>query len=233
MAPASTPHNRAAHLRDELHRHNRLYYTEAAPEITDRQYDELLRELQDLEAAHPDLRTPDSPTQRVGGEPIDTFVTVPHAVAMLSIDNTYDRGELRAWYDRTMKALGVAAPDAGGDELFANQQYPALVLEPKIDGVALSLRYEAGSLTRAVTRGDGTRGDDITHNIRTVRAIPLKLDAAAARLPDVLEVRGEIYLPPRHLPRPQRRPRDPRPRPLCQPPPTPPPAPSNRRTPAT
>ena len=198
MAPAPPPHDRAAHFRDELHRHNRLYYIEAAPEITDRQYDELLRELQDLEAAHPELRTPDSPTQRVGGEPIDTFETVPHAVPMLSIDNTYDRGELRAWYDRTMKALGVAAPETEGDELFANQQLPALVLEPKIDGVALSLRYEAGSLTRAVTRGDGTRGDDITHNIRTVRAIPLRLAEGAsahASPPEVLEVRGEVYLP--------------------------------------
>ena len=199
MAPASsTPQDRAAYLRDEVHRHNRLYYTKAAPEITDRQYDELLRELQDLETAYPDLRTPDSPTQRVGGEPIDTFVTVPHAVPMLSIDNTYDRGELRAWYDRTMKALGAAAPDAEGAALFADRMPPALVLEPKIDGVALSLRYEAGSLTRAVTRGDGTRGDDITHNIRTVRAIPFRLaERASARVPtpQVLEVRGEVYLP--------------------------------------
>ena len=198
MAAPQTDRDRAAQLRADLHRHNRLYYTDAAPEITDQQYDELLRELQDLEAAHPELKTPDSPTQRVGGEPIDSFHTVPHAVPMLSIDNTYDREELRAWYDRTMKALGVAEPDADGPALFADAALPALTVEPKIDGVALSLRYERGSLTRAVTRGDGTQGDDITHNIRTVNAIPLRLaeqNSASVPIPEALEVRGEIYMP--------------------------------------
>ncbi len=231
MAAPKADRDRAARLRADLHRHNRLYYVDAAPEVTDQRYDELLRELQDLEAAHPNLATPDSPTRRVGGEPIDTFETVAHTVPMLSIDNTYDRGELRAWYDRTIKALAAATPDAkdggtpappvpslfDGDEPphrnappppAAPPASPALTLEPKIDGVALALRYERGTLTRAVTRGDGTRGDDITHNIRTVQSIPLHLtppsahtrndrfsDPCVPHIPDVLEVRGEIYMP--------------------------------------
>ncbi|MEM9882329.1 MAG: NAD-dependent DNA ligase LigA [Planctomycetota bacterium] len=170
--------SRAADLRDQLHRHNRLYYQDAAPEITDPEYDALLRELADLEEAHPELLTPDSPTQRVGGEPIDGFTTIEHVAPMLSIDNTYNREELEAWHTRTAKAL--------------DEQTPALVLEPKIDGVALSLRYEDGVLVRALTRGDGNKGDDITHNIRTVRAIPLRLDGDP---PEFLEVRGEVFLP--------------------------------------
>ncbi|MEM6458687.1 MAG: NAD-dependent DNA ligase LigA [Planctomycetota bacterium] len=168
----------AAALRDQLHRHNRLYYQDADPEITDSEYDALLRELADLEEAHPDLLTPDSPTQRVGGEPIDGFTTIEHVAPMLSIDNTYSRDELAAWHTRTAKTL--------------DGEQPALVLEPKVDGVALSLRYERGFLVRALTRGDGTKGDDITHNIRTVRAIPLRLDGNP---PEFLEVRGEVFLP--------------------------------------
>lgn len=172
---------RIAHLRDEINRHNRLYYVEAKPEISDRQFDALLKELEDLEAKHPELVTPDSPTQRVGGEPIGGFLTVEHAVPMLSIDNTYDQGELSAWHQRVVKGLGG---DGSAIEY---------AVDPKIDGVAVSLRYEDGLLTRAVTRGDGQRGDDITHNVRTIRAIPLKLEAKTP--PRIIDIRGEIVIP--------------------------------------
>ncbi len=195
---------RIEQLRSEIRRHDHLYYVEAKPELSDRDYDRLLRELQDLEAAHPELVTPDSPTQRVGGEPIAGFETVAHSRPMLSIDNTYDQAELRAWYDRVMKGLGrsaakveTPAPEPGGlfadaDDYAHEQDAVGFVLEPKIDGVAVSLRYEAGQLTVAATRGDGRRGDDITHAVRTIRAIPLRLHADD--VPDVLEVRGEIYM---------------------------------------
>ncbi len=189
--------DRIHHLRAELHRHNRLYYVEAKPEISDAQYDRLLKDLEALEAEHPDLITPDSPTQRVGGEPISGFVTVPHNRPMLSIDNTYSPEELRAWHNRTAKGLrgDEDTEDAEAGGLFADDESPTLTLiaEPKVDGVALSLRYESGRLTQALSRGDGRSGDDITHNIRTVRAIPLKLEGDA--IPAVLEVRGEVFMP--------------------------------------
>jgi len=184
--------------RAELRRHNRLYYVEAKPEISDQQYDKLLKELEDLEAKHPELVTPDSPTQRVGGEPIEGFETVAHAVPMLSIDNTYSRDELRAWYDRTRKALVKKSGEEDQGGLFGMEDAALrLVVEPKVDGVALSLRYEDGRLVRAVTRGDGRQGDDITHNIRTVRAIPLALQAEEGNveIPATFEVRGEIFMP--------------------------------------
>lgn len=180
-------HQRVAELRTQLDRHNRLYYVEARPEISDAGYDRLLRELADLEAAHPELATPDSPTQRVGGEPIEGFRTVEHAARMYSIDNTYSRGELEAWAGRVRKAMGegVAA---------------AFIVEPKIDGVAVSLRYEGGRLVQALTRGDGHRGDDITHNVRTIAAVPLQLTPGSTGTghgpahPRVLEVRGEVFM---------------------------------------
>ena len=195
-----TTAKRIAELRREIDRHNRLYYVEAKTEITDKAFDALLRELQDLEAQHPDLVTPDSPTQRVGGEPIEGFQTVAHSRPMMSIDNTYDQDELRKWYDRTVKAIVKAQADTAGeagDKLIAERDAPEpeLVLEPKIDGVAVSLRFEKGKLVRALSRGDGKRGDDITHNVRTIRSIPLTLDADKNELPDVLEVRGEIFMP--------------------------------------
>jgi len=171
-------------LREELERHNRLYYVEARPEISDQEYDRKLDELARLEEQHPEFASPDSPTQRVGGEPIEGFVTREHDVAMTSIDNTYDRGELQAWIDRVQRRvqdlLGDEAPDA-----------IAFTCEPKIDGVAVSLRYEQGELRQALSRGDGRRGDDITSNVRTIRAIPLRL---ADDRHEVLDVRGEIYL---------------------------------------
>lgn len=167
---------RAEFLRAELERHNRLYYVEARPEISDREFDRLLRELQDLEAAHPDLATPDSPTQRVGGEPLAGFRQVKHAVPMMSLDNTYSVEEMREFDARIRKALGVESVD--------------YVLEPKVDGVSISLRYENGVLAMAATRGDGKTGDDVTANAKTIRSIPLRIPTAAP----VFEVRGEVYL---------------------------------------
>lgn len=161
----------------KIEHHNRLYYVDAAPEISDADYDALYRELQDLEAQHPALVTPESPTQRVGGAPLEDFETVNHAVPMLSIDNTYNPGELRAFDARVRRGLGGEAP--------------AYVAELKIDGVAMSLLYEDGRLVRAATRGDGTQGDDVTHSVRTIRALPLRL---AGDPPPRLEIRGEVYM---------------------------------------
>lgn len=168
---------RAEFLRAELERHNRLYYVEARPEISDREFDRLLRELQDLEAAHPDLAAPDSPTQRVGGAPLAGFRSVQHAVPMMSLDNTYSVEEMREFDARIRKALGVESVD--------------YVLEPKVDGVSISLRYENGVLAVAATRGDGKTGDDVTANAKTIRAIPLRIPTDAP----VFEARGEAYLP--------------------------------------
>ncbi len=177
--PFSSPaeaRQRAEFLRAELERHNRLYYVEARPEISDREFDRLLRELQDLEAAHPDLATPDSPTQRVGGAPLAGFRSVKHAVPMMSLDNTYSVEEMREFDARIRKALGVESVD--------------YVLEPKVDGVSISLRYENGVLAVAATRGDGKTGDDVTANAKTIRSIPLRIPTAAP----VFEARGEVYL---------------------------------------
>jgi DNA ligase (NAD+) len=171
---------RIEELREEIRRHDRLYYVENAPEISDREYDMLFAELKELESQHPELVTPDSPTQRVAGEPLEAFATVRHAVPMLSIDNTYDPDELRAFDKRVAKAL------RGEDYDY--------VVELKIDGLAVSLRYEGGRLVQAATRGDGTRGDDVTAGIRTIRAIPLAL-RDGGQIPDVIEVRGEVYMP--------------------------------------
>ncbi len=166
-------------LRQAIRRHDFLYYVEGRPEISDRQYDALFSRLKDLEAAHPELVTPDSPTQRVGGRPLDGFAHVTHAVPMLSIDNTYNEGDLREFDARVAKGLEGAA-------------YEYLV-DPKIDGVSASLRYEQGLLVLGATRGDGRTGDDITSNIKTVRAVPLRL--RGSDWPAVLEVRGEVYWP--------------------------------------
>ncbi|HEX3449109.1 MAG TPA: NAD-dependent DNA ligase LigA [Isosphaeraceae bacterium] len=167
-----------AQLRAELNRHNYLYYVEAKPEISDREYDRMMSRLTELEAEHPELVSPDSPTQRVGGQPLSGFRTVRHAVPMLSIDNTYSYDELREWDVRVRKGL--------------NRDEPVrYVVELKVDGVAVSLRYEQGKLTLGATRGDGERGDDITTNLRTVREIPLVLHSCPV---DVLEVRGEVYM---------------------------------------
>ncbi|WP_428389625.1 NAD-dependent DNA ligase LigA [Mucisphaera sp.] len=196
----SSPAKRAAELRQQLDQANRQYYVEARPELSDQAYDELLQELVKLESEHPELAKEDSPTRRVGGEPIEGFATVPHALPMRSIDNTYDRDELAAWHQRVVNRLAPVTAEAIDDSegLFAiGSNAPVqLLAEPKIDGVAISLRYENSRLTRALTRGDGKKGDDVTENIRTIRAIPLNLNPAdtPAEIPSVLEVRGEIFM---------------------------------------
>lgn len=177
---------RITELRALLDRANRAYYADAAPIMSDAEFDRLLAELQSLEARHPDLAAPDSPTQRVGGEPIEGFTTRPHAVPMLSIDNSYSEGDVRAWGDRIARGSGDGSP------LFASATGPTFVADPKIDGVAISLRYENGRLALALTRGDGRSGDDVTHAARVIRPIPLTLPGSP---PKVLEVRGEVYMP--------------------------------------
>jgi DNA ligase (NAD+) len=169
---------RIAELRDELNHHNRLYYIEAAPEIGDQDYDRLYHELLELEREHPDLISGDSPTQRVGGAPLDEFHTVAHAIPMMSLDNTYNAAELRKFAERVRKSLGPIPV--------------RYTVEPKIDGVSLSLRYENGTLTQALTRGNGREGDDVTANVRTIRSIPLQLTTNTP--PTVWEVRGEVYM---------------------------------------
>jgi len=167
-------------LRSEIRRHDYLYYVLNQPEISDREYDEFFTKLKLLERANPQFVTPDSPTQRVSGRPLDSFKNVRHAVPMLSMDNTYNAGELKAFDERVRKQLGSDDYD--------------YVVELKIDGVAISLRYEKGRLTRAATRGDGEVGDDVTANVRTIKAVPLML-LGGKQIPDVLEVRGEVYMP--------------------------------------
>ncbi len=165
-------------LRKEIRRHDYLYYVEARPEISDREYDRLYRELEKLEAQFPDLVSPDSPTQRVGGQPLKEFPTVIHRIPMLSLSNAYSPEELRDFDTRVSRIL-------------ENRRYTYIV-EPKVDGVAVSLRYEKGTLVLGSTRGDGVRGDDITSNLKTIRTIPLHL--LGSRYPEVLEVRGEVYM---------------------------------------
>ena len=175
--PRDTQHE-IDRLRETIRHHDRLYYVDAAPEISDLEYDRLLDRLKELETQHPELVTPDSPTQRVGDAPIDGLEKVVHRVPMLSIDNTYSLAELREYGTGVAKLLP--------DELIA------WVVELKIDGVAVSLTYENGLLARGATRGDGQTGDDITHNIRTVGGVPLRLEGDD--VPSLLEVRGEIYM---------------------------------------
>ena len=168
---------RIAQLRDEIRKHDRRYYEEAAPTISDREYDRLYKELVDLEAKFPDLVTSDSPTQRVGGKPLQAFAQIQHRVPMLSLDNTYSEDEVANFYKRITRLL----PD---------EKIP-VVIEPKVDGVAVSVMYETGRLKYAATRGDGLVGDDITQNIKTIRSVPHQLRGAA---PKLFEVRGEAYL---------------------------------------
>ncbi len=167
-------------LRDEIRQHDYLYHVLNQPEISDRQYDKLFAELKALEEANPQLVTFDSPTQRVSDRPLEGFATVRHTVPMLSMDNTYNADELRAFDERVAKQLGSKDYD--------------YVVEPKIDGLAINLRYEGGTLVTAATRGNGEVGDDVTANVRTIKAIPLVL-LGGSKIPAVLEVRGEVYMP--------------------------------------
>ncbi len=173
---------RAAELRQELERHNRLYYVLDDPEIGDDEYDELLNELRALEDENPELRAPDSPTQRVGAPPLERFEQVEHAEQMLSLGNARNEEELRAWETRLanyLKRLDITA-----------SQF-SYTTEPKIDGLAVSLTYEDGVLVRGATRGDGRIGEDVTQNLRTIGSVPLRIEDA----PELIEVRGEVYLP--------------------------------------
>jgi DNA ligase (NAD+) len=170
---------RAAELREQLNRANRLYYVEQSPEMTDAQWDAMLRELQTLEAENPELLTIDSPTQRVGAPPSDGFAEVVHPSPMLSLGNVFDREELEAWHRRVSEYVEVERFD--------------MSCELKIDGLAISIRYEDGVLVQAATRGDGIRGEDVTANIRTIKSIPLQL--AGDDAPTTLEVRGEVFFP--------------------------------------
>jgi DNA ligase (NAD+) len=224
---------RIGELRVLLDRANRAYYVDASPIMSDAEFDGLLKELIGLEARHPELDDPASPSKRVGGEPIDGFTQVRHALPMLSIDNAYDEMSVREWFCRVERGSvergSEAAKQRGrtqesGRSLFAQNadnghsnvadngaSVPAslprslaaslaltLFADPKIDGVAISLRYEQGQLVRAVTRGDGTTGDDVTHAARAIRAIPLVLSPCkdeGPAIPDILEIRGEVYMP--------------------------------------
>ena len=174
MSQASKRHQELA---EEIRRLDRAYYVEAQSLVSDQEYDRLYRELLDLEMAHPELQTADSPSQRVGGAPLPHFTSVAHALPMQSLDNTYSPADLEAFVDRIQKALE-------GEKL-------GFVIEPKIDGVAVSVRYEKGKFVQGLTRGDGQKGDDITANLRTIRNLPLEIKSTAP----VLEVRGEVYYP--------------------------------------
>ena len=182
MTDSDRDADRVAALRELLERANRAYYVDADPIMSDLDFDARLEELEALETARPELADPDSPTRRVGGEPVSGFESATHAVPMTSIDNTYSVEDLEAWHERVLKGLADLEVEAVG-----------LVCDPKIDGVAISLRYEAGLLVSATTRGDGTTGDVITGNVRAMRSIPIRL--AVDDPPAVVEIRGEIVMP--------------------------------------
>src|SRR5438874_5603090 len=166
-----------AQLREEIRKHDRLYYQDAAPIIRDREYDRLYKQLVDFETRFPDLITPGSPTQHVGGKPLQAFAQIQHRARMLSLDNTYSEEAVVNFYKRITRLL----PD---------EKIP-VVIEPKVDGVAVSVLYEKGRLCHAATRGDGVTGDDITQNIKTIRSVPERLRGAA---PKLFEARGEVYM---------------------------------------
>jgi DNA ligase (NAD+) len=166
-------------LRDDIRRHDELYYLQENPEISDREYDALLEKLRELENKHPELITSDSPTQRVGGKPAQSFPEFMHRVPMLSLDNSYSIDELRAFDERCRKLAGGKSPE--------------YVAELKIDGLSLSVHYEDGSFVRGVTRGDGSRGEEVSSNVRTIRSVPLQLNKKAAAIAPEIEVRGEAY----------------------------------------
>ncbi len=174
------PTARAGELRHLIAYHNERYHTLDDPEVTDAEYDALVRELRSIEAEHPDLAVPDSPTTQVGAAPSTLFAPVVHHVPMMSLDNAFSPEELRAWTDRLAKQVPADT---------------AFECELKIDGLAISLLYRDGRFVQAATRGDGTTGEDVTANIATIAAIPEHLDPAVGTVPDVLEVRGEVYMP--------------------------------------
>src|SRR5712671_4086237 len=171
-------------LREKIRHHEHLYYVVDQPEISDAEFDKLMQQLKDLEAEHPELITADSPTQRVGGRPREGFVKVRHSSPMLSLDNTYSEEELRAWERRVHELSG--------------RKDVEYVCELKLDGMSLSLGYDDGQLVRGITRGDGTVGEDVTLNVRTVRSVPLSIPKEKlkkAGIPPDFEVRGELLMP--------------------------------------
>jgi DNA ligase (NAD+) len=190
MAKSDAAKQQIEALREDIRHHEHLYYVLDAPELTDAEYDARVNRLKALEADHPDLITPDSPTQRVGGKPREGFVKTPHSRPMLSLDNAYNEAELRAWDQRVRDAL-------------RSTDQVRFVCELKLDGLSLALHYAPASdgsakLQRGLTRGDGTVGEDVTSNVRTIRSVPLRVAAAklkAAGLPQDFEVRGEVVLP--------------------------------------
>jgi len=179
MSVPAVAKKQAAALRDEIRRHDQLYYVLDAPELPDAEYDRLFRELQALEAEYPNLVMPESPTQRVGGEPLPEFSQVEHRVPMLSLDNAFSADDVVA-FDKRMR------------ERLESDDEVSYAVEPKLDGLAISLSYEDGVLVQAATRGDGRTGEDVTHNVRTIRAVPVKLTGSA--FPRELEVRGEVFM---------------------------------------
>jgi len=180
MSRSGKPRQRAAELRQEINHHNYRYYVLDSPVISDAQYDKLLRELQELEAKYPELITPDSPTQRVGAAASEEFGEVRHSLPMTSMDNAFSDEEVGEWDRRVHKGL-----DVEGDV--------AYTAEPKFDGTSISLRYESGVLVQAGTRGDGTTGEDVTVNVRTIKTVPLHLQGKG--WPETVEVRGEVVIP--------------------------------------
>jgi len=182
MAEFNDLKKRLGFLRTEIERHNRLYYQEDAPEISDYEYDQLFRELKELEEAHPELITPDSPTRRVGAEPVEKFAPVEHSVPMLSLENGFKPGDLIDFNERIKRFLKTI------DQI-------SCLVEPKIDGVAVELVYQAGRLVQASTRGNGYVGEEITANAKTILTVPLALNDRKRPIPERLEVRGEVYMP--------------------------------------
>lgn len=180
MARETSEKDEIEQLRSEISRHDRLYHVLDRPEIQDAEYDALFRRLIELESRHPEWVTPDSPTQRVGGAPVDEFAPVQHAVPMMSLANAFSKDELRE-FDRRVRVL-------------LDQEAVEYVAEPKLDGLSVELLYEGGRLTRGSTRGDGQTGEDVTANLRTIGSIPLRLSAEHRTIPDVLEIRGEVYI---------------------------------------
>lgn len=178
---------RLTSLRGEIERHNQAYYVHDAPVVSDAQYDTLMRELESLEATHPHLVTIDSPTQRVGASPLGAFGSVTHTVPMLSLGNAFEDSDVRAFDKRVADMLRAAGKLSTAEEV-------SYFCELKLDGLAISLRYERGLLVQAATRGDGQTGEDVTMNVRTIKAIPLKLNGSEQEIPEILEVRGEVFM---------------------------------------
>src|SRR5579864_6878548 len=184
MATATKDETKTESLREQIRHHEYRYYVLDDPEISDAEFDRLMNELKKLESDHPELITPDSPTQRVGGKPREGFVKVAHSIPMLSLDNAYSEEELRNWERRVHELSGRS-----------DVEY---VCELKLDGMSLALRYEDGRLVRGITRGDGRTGEDVTSNVRTVRSVPLSISREKlkhAGMPPEFEVRGEMLMP--------------------------------------